>query len=141
MSDGHFAGFLVIQMVAAVALGCIVILWTGPWNLARYIGGFLAMSGIVLLFVARFQLGKSFSVTAQARKLVTHGLYSRIRNPIYVFSSLMVLGILLVVQRPLLFALFAPLIVVQTFRAHKEAQVLEAKFGEEYREYRSKTWF
>jgi protein-S-isoprenylcysteine O-methyltransferase Ste14 len=141
MSDGRFVGFLVVQMVAVLALGCFVILWTGLWNLARYIGVLLAITGMVFLFAARFQLGKSFSVTAQARKLVRHGLYSRIRNPIYVFSSLMVLGVLLVVQRPLLFALFVALIVVQTLRAHKEAQVLEAKFGEEYREYRSKTWF
>jgi protein-S-isoprenylcysteine O-methyltransferase Ste14 len=141
MSDQKFVGFLVVQMVAALALACFVFLWAGPWNAARYAGIFLAVTGIVLLFVARFQLGKSFSVTAQARKLVTHGLYSKIRNPIYVFSSTMVLGVLLVVQKPALFALFAGLIVLQTLRAHKEAQVLEAKFGQEYQEYRRNTWF
>jgi protein-S-isoprenylcysteine O-methyltransferase Ste14 len=80
-------------------------------------------------------------VTAQARKLVTHGLYAKIRNPIYVFSSMMVLGVLLVVQKPILFLFLAVLIVIQTWRAHKEAQVLEAKFGDEYREYRRHTWF
>jgi protein-S-isoprenylcysteine O-methyltransferase Ste14 len=141
MGDPKFVGFLMVQIVAALALACFVFLWVGPWNAARYAGIFLAVTGIVLLFVARFQLGKSFSVTAQARKLVTHGLYSKIRNPIYVFGSTMVLGVLLVVQKPALFALFAGLIVLQTLRAHKEAQVLEAKFGQEYREYRRNTWF
>ena len=80
-------------------------------------------------------------MTPQARKLVTHGLYSKIRNPIYVFSSMMVLGVLLVVQKPLLFLFLAVLLVVQTWRAHKEALVLEAKFGDGYRQYRRQTWF
>jgi protein-S-isoprenylcysteine O-methyltransferase Ste14 len=141
MNDWKFVGFLAVQLAAALTLGCFVVLWTGPWNEARYAGILLAMTGIALLLVARVQLGKSFSVTAQARKLVIHGLYSRIRNPIYVFSAMMVLGVLLVVQKPEWFLLFAVLIVVQTLRARKEARVLEEKFGEEYREYRRNTWF
>jgi protein-S-isoprenylcysteine O-methyltransferase Ste14 len=30
---------------------------------------------------------------------------------------------------------------VQVWRARKEAAVLEAKFGDEYRAYRASTWF
>jgi protein-S-isoprenylcysteine O-methyltransferase Ste14 len=30
---------------------------------------------------------------------------------------------------------------MQTFRARREAQVLEGAFGDAYREYRRKTWF
>jgi protein-S-isoprenylcysteine O-methyltransferase Ste14 len=137
----NFWGFLVIQVVAALALGCFVIVWPGPWNTERYAGVALAMIGIILLFAARFQLGRSFSVTAQARKLVTHGIYSKIRNPIYVFSFLMVVGVLLVVQKSGLFVLPVVLLIVQTIRARKEAQVLEGKFGDKYRLYRRGTWF
>ena len=32
---------------------------------------------------------------AKAQTLVTHGLYSRIRNPIYVFGALVIAGIFL----------------------------------------------
>ena len=56
------------------------------------------VAAAVLLFTARWQLGKSFSVTPQARELVTRGLYSKIRNPIYVFSSLFVAGVLIALQ-------------------------------------------
>ena len=141
MNNTKFYGFLAVQMAATLGLVCLVILWKGSWNATGYVGLILALAGIIFLFIARSQLGKSFSVTAQARKLVTHGIYSKIRNPIYVFSGMMVLGVLLVVQRPYLFVLFALLIVMQTWRAHKEAQVLEEKFGDEYRDYRRHTWF
>jgi protein-S-isoprenylcysteine O-methyltransferase Ste14 len=33
------------------------------------------------------------------------------------------------------------LIPLQVWRARNEARVLEEKFGEEYREYRRRTWF
>lgn len=141
MSEAKFWGFLLVQMALAAGMACFVILWRSPWNVERYGGVILAMTGTVFFFVARFQLGKSFSVTAQARKLVTHGIYSRIRDPIYVFSFMMILGVLMVVQKPVWFIFPAVLLVVQSLRARKEAQVLEAKFGEEYREYRRGTWF
>ena len=54
----------------------------------------------------------------------------------------MLTGILIALQRPYaLFFLLLVLIPVQIVRARKEAKVLEAKLGEEYRAYRAKTWF
>jgi hypothetical protein len=52
----------------------------------RYIGTVLALVGVSLIGIARFQLGKSFAIKAEAHELVTRGLYSKIRNPIYVFG-------------------------------------------------------
>jgi protein-S-isoprenylcysteine O-methyltransferase Ste14 len=37
--------------------------------------------------------------------------------------------------------IIAALISLQIVRARREAQVLEEKFGDEYREYRNHTWF
>jgi protein-S-isoprenylcysteine O-methyltransferase Ste14 len=50
-------------------------------NLISILGIIVAAVSLVLLVLARVQLGKSFSVTPKAKELVTHGLYSRIRNP------------------------------------------------------------
>jgi len=37
--------------------------------------------------------------------------------------------------------IFVGIIPLQVWRVKKEAQVLEATFGEEYRRYRATTWF
>src|SRR5580658_2058220 len=52
-----------------------------------YVGMALGIFGMAMWATARIQLGKSFSVTAQARKMVTTGIYSKIRNPIYFFAG------------------------------------------------------
>ena len=53
----------------------------------------------------------------------------------------MLAGFVLVLHRPVLWLVLLALIVMQTFRARREAQVLEGAFGDAYREYRRKTWF
>lgn len=111
------------------------------WTTMQTVGLCLMVVGFVLWTVARFQLGNSLTVSAQAKQLVTAGLYSRIRNPIYVFGSTLIAGLTLVLGRPLWLLIFAAIIPLQLWRARKESHVLEAKFGEEYRKYRAATWF
>jgi len=141
MDDLKFYLFLGVQGVSVLVLLVLVAAWPGPWNAQRLAGSVLLLIGLSLVFTARLQLGRSFSLTPQARKLVTHGLYSRIRNPIYVFGTLAIVGLCLILQRPYLWLLPLFVIVMQTARARKEAQVLETKFGDEYRAYRARTWF
>jgi protein-S-isoprenylcysteine O-methyltransferase Ste14 len=112
-----------------------------PWTPARIVGAAIGFPCALLLILARIQLGGSFSVSPKAQALVTHGLYSRIRNPIYVFGGLAVAGIFLYINQPMYLLLFVVLIPLQIYRAREERKVLEAKFGDEYRQYRARTWF
>jgi protein-S-isoprenylcysteine O-methyltransferase Ste14 len=105
------------------------------------VGVALMLVGAAGIATARYQLGKSFSLTPQARQLVTRGIYSKIRNPIYVSGGVMLAGFVLVLHRPVLWLVLLALIIMQTLRARREAQVLEAAFGDAYREYRRRTWF
>ena len=105
------------------------------------VGMGLIVAGFVLWTIARFQLGASFAVKAEARQLVTWGLYSKMRNPIYVFGSWVLAGGILVFGKPLWLLIFVVLIPLQIWRAGKESAVLEAAFGEEYQKYRAGTWF
>jgi protein-S-isoprenylcysteine O-methyltransferase Ste14 len=141
MALDRFTAFLIFQLCAALVVILVIVFRSGPWSAARWTGLGITLPAAVLLFVARWQLGRSFSVTPQARQLVTHGLYSKIRNPIYVFSGLMLAGIVVALQRPYGLLFLLVLIPVQVLRANKEAKVLEAKFGETYCEYKAKTWF
>jgi protein-S-isoprenylcysteine O-methyltransferase Ste14 len=133
--------FTAAQVAAAGAFLWLVFSRPGAWDLQCCIGATLVVAGLGGIAAARYQLGKSFSLKPEARQLVTRGVYSKVRNPIYVFGVVMLAGLALALHRPVLWLLLIALIVGQTIRARREAQVLEAAFGEAYREYRRKTWF
>jgi protein-S-isoprenylcysteine O-methyltransferase Ste14 len=58
-----------------------------------------------------------------------------------VFGGLTVAGAFLNINWPQALWLLVVLVPLQVHRARQEQQVLEAKFGEEYRQYKSRTWF
>jgi protein-S-isoprenylcysteine O-methyltransferase Ste14 len=101
----------------------------------------IAVPAFLVFAVARVQLGSAFSAQAKATTLVTRGIYSRIRNPIYVFGGLTIAGFMIWAHRPWLLLIFAVLLPLQIYRSRKEEQVLREKFGEAYDEYKRKTWF
>jgi protein-S-isoprenylcysteine O-methyltransferase Ste14 len=115
--------------------------WIHPWTPWQFVGVALAVPAVALFVLARIQLGRAFSVKAKASTLVTTGIYARIRNPIYVFGGLWTAGLLIFAHRPWWLLIFGVLIPLQRLRVRKEEQVLEAKFGDTYREYKRKTWF
>jgi protein-S-isoprenylcysteine O-methyltransferase Ste14 len=63
------------------------------WSPRKVIGAVIAGLSFPLFLLAHWQLGASFSVKAKARALVTTGIYSKIRNPIYFFSGLVLVGL------------------------------------------------
>jgi protein-S-isoprenylcysteine O-methyltransferase Ste14 len=135
-------GALLVTVVPLIGIALIVCVFAyPPWTTLR-IGGLALMTvAAILLTVARIQLGNSFSVTPRARKLVTHGLYSRIRNPVYFFGTFVFAGLFLFLERPWLLLILVPLLILQVIRARAEARVLEERFGDEYRRYKASTWF
>ena len=72
---------LIVFIFAGIHFGSL------PWTPARIAGVVIGLPSLALLVLARIQLGGSFSVRPKAQALVTHGLYSRIRNPIYLFGA------------------------------------------------------
>jgi protein-S-isoprenylcysteine O-methyltransferase Ste14 len=133
---------ILLTLVVGGVIGAL--LWQhppAPWTALPVTGLCLLIVGFILWTVARFQLGASFTVKAEARQLVTRGLYSKIRNPIYVFGSCVMAGGILVFGKPVWLLIFVLVIPLQIWRTGKESAVLEAAFGEEYRKYRAGTWF
>ena len=141
LANGKITPLFILQFCLVLVAISIVAFRPGARSGTRLLGFCVAVPAAVLLFTARWQLGKSFSVTPQARELVTWGLYSKIRNPIYVFSALLVAGVLVALQYRYALLLLLVLIPIQILRARQEARVLEARFGEAYNKYRAGTWF
>lgn len=112
-----------------------------PWTVQHTLGALICLLSFGLVSVARYQLGRAFSVRAQAHHLVTTGLYARFRNPIYVFAEFFLAGLALYLNSWWLLLTLVALIPIQVARAAKEAAVLQAAFGEAYTAYRARTWF
>ena len=112
-----------------------------PWTAWRIAGIAIAAQAFLLFVAARIELGRAFSVRAKATTLVTTGVYSRIRNPIYLFGSIFALGLFVWLGRPWLLLIFVVIIPLQVVRSRKEEQVLTEKFGAAYLDYKQKTWF
>jgi protein-S-isoprenylcysteine O-methyltransferase Ste14 len=106
-------------------------------------GALIFFCGLVLLWIAHRDLGKSWTpsleITSEHR-LITTGIYARIRHPIYAAMWLFVIGQALLLQNWI-----AGLIGLLTFlpvyfiRTPREEQMLSEYFGEEYRIYRQQT--
>jgi protein-S-isoprenylcysteine O-methyltransferase Ste14 len=133
--------------LVTLALAIILIIVFGmhaahlPWTAWRIVGIAIAAPAFLLFVAARIELGRAFSFQAKAVTLVTTGVYSRIRNPIYFFSALFILGIIIWMGRPWLLLILAVLIPLQVLRSRKEERVLTEKFGAAYLDYKKKTWF
>jgi protein-S-isoprenylcysteine O-methyltransferase Ste14 len=134
------ARFVMIAPIPAIAIITLLFL-PRHWSPVPAAGLLLMVAGLALVTLARWQLGNAFSIAPRATTLVTRGLYARIRNPVYLFGIVMLAGLFLYLRRPWLLAVLLPIVTVQVVRSRREAKVLEAKFGDAYREYRARTWF
>jgi protein-S-isoprenylcysteine O-methyltransferase Ste14 len=132
---------LVVPLVCLLLYLFVPGLRQAHWSALRIAAAVVAVAGYILFITARLQLGTSFAVSPQAKELVTHGLYSRIRNPIYVFVGVMWLGLIVALPLYWLFLPFLVLLVAQVHRSRREAMVLQEHFGQKYLDYRKQTWF
>lgn len=130
--------------MAMVLVGVAFLLTQAPrleWTERRVAGAAIAGVSLGFVFVARLQLGAAFSIRAKAQKLVTTGMYAKIRNPIYVCGEIFLVGVALLIGRWEVLLVAAALIPIQAYRARNEEKVLRAAFGEEYERYKAGTWF
>ena len=109
-------------------------------NGLRLAGLGVAIGAFSLVVLSRVQLGKSFSFTPKAAALVTNGLYSRIRHPMYVFMDLTILGLALALDSWWVLAVLVVLLLLQVRNAQRESKLLAERFGADYQAWRRRTW-
>jgi protein-S-isoprenylcysteine O-methyltransferase Ste14 len=114
--------------------------WTPTGNLMQvnvYLAYALIIGGSFAMLTSLLFLRRAFSVTPQARLLVTSGPYSLVRHPMYVGSILLTLGLTFLVDSPQAIGLFFICACLQIWRALYEERLLEATFTE-YRDYKKR---
>jgi protein-S-isoprenylcysteine O-methyltransferase Ste14 len=130
----------VIPALLLPAVALAPALRSQPWTPLRIAGAAGALTGCALLITARMQLGGSFSIRPQAKQLVTRGLYSKIRRPMYRFFGIMLADWILVSGVPWRLACLALGVTAQAIRARREERMLDERFGQAYWDCRSWTW-
>ena len=85
--------------------------------------------GTSLSFVVLRWLGKSFSILAEARRLVTEGPYRIVRHPLYLCEGVALVGVTLQVLSPLAVLIAIAVVMVQCRRMINEEAILKAGFS------------
>jgi protein-S-isoprenylcysteine O-methyltransferase Ste14 len=98
----------------------------------------LIIIGAVSSFIVLRWLGKSFSIYAEARRLVTTGPYRFVRHPLYLCEGLALLGVTLQVVSPLAMVITLLVLLLQFRRMTNEEEVLLSVFPE-YLDYAART--
>jgi protein-S-isoprenylcysteine O-methyltransferase Ste14 len=98
----------------------------------------LTLIGSAASVFVLMQLGRSFSVMAEARRLVTSGVYRFVRHPLYLAEELAVIGIFIQFCSLSTALLLIAQIAFQLRRIHNEEAVLAETFPE-YADYMAKT--
>jgi protein-S-isoprenylcysteine O-methyltransferase Ste14 len=98
----------------------------------------LILIGASLSFVVLRWLGKSFSILAEARRLVTEGPYRIVRHPLYICEGIAVVGVTVQMISPMAVVIAISVAMIQYRRMINEEAILNAAFPE-YRAYAART--
>ena len=144
----RLASILSFAALAATAIYVIDPRWIAWASLplplwSRWFGVGVAIVGFGLLEWAHHSLGREWSDQprlTQSQRLVQSGPYHWIRHPIYT-SFTLILGSTLLITATWLVGLawIASMAIEFTVRIRYEETLMSARFGEEYRDYSSRT--
>ena len=134
-----------VDIIGAIIIVLVIFIKYWELNFMKIFGILISLIGFVVWIIAMAQLGKSFQIKVEAKQLVTSGIYSKIRHPIYLGGIFVVIGDIIYTIGTFLnvlliiYLLFA--IIVQYYRIKSEERVLTNKFKRKYLNYKRKTWF
>lgn len=124
--------------IALMVMGAVT-LYNGAYSLPFAVLGLLVIvASMPILFLARRDLARFWKVSVKpgkAQRLVTTGIYSKIRHPINVSFFVLTLGMALVAGDACAFFLFVLNSIGLFQRSMQEESELVDRFGKEYRDY------
>lgn len=111
-------------------------------SLLQIVGLVLGLAGLLTALMSYRALGRNFRVYAAPRRsgtLVTSGIYSRVRHPMYTGVILMFLGYLLFFGSIISVPLWVAFSVLYILKSVKEERILAERFPD-YDDYCRRTW-
>ncbi|MGI9425529.1 MAG: methyltransferase family protein [Hyphomicrobiaceae bacterium] len=137
---------LLVTAVAVAVIGDLLVPlpWPGIDDMAaRVVGRAIGIGGIVMILWAAFTLYRARTTILPHRaadNLVTTGAFARFRNPIYLGDVMMLLGLAELTKNPW-FVIAAAIFVLAITKLAilPEERHLEARFGDKYRDYKSRS--
>jgi protein-S-isoprenylcysteine O-methyltransferase Ste14 len=106
--------------------------------IAGIVSTMLTLSGNAFAVVVLTQLRESFSIMAEARQLVTTGVYRLVRHPLYLAEEIAAIGVVMQFFSPWTALILAVQIGFQLRRMRNEEVILTETFPE-YLAYRERT--
>jgi protein-S-isoprenylcysteine O-methyltransferase Ste14 len=132
--------FLVLVMVVSVYF------WVSflESNFLKIAGAVINITGLVMWWWAKRTLASNWNIgfgKPKINQLVTHGIYSKIRHPIYWGVNLTFLGLIFLFPN-IWFSILGVLIIIYFFfRMRVENNYLSRELGVRYGNYKKITWF
>ena len=119
----------------------ITVVWLPPIQMTLIVSTvslLLIILGVGFATYTMLYLGRSFSIMAAARTLVTTGPYSVVRHPLYLGEGMAIVGMTLQYLSPLAIVIVAMQFAFQVQRMKNEEKILSSQFPE-YRDYMART--
>lgn len=146
-SPSLLAQFSSLMIVAVFISWFIIAIWLEPQiDLGRWamlLGCVISVAGILLTCISQLQMGTSWRIgvdESERIELITSGIYSSIRNPIYTGVLLFTAGLVLLVPHLLtIIVLLVAYIAIELHVRKVEEPYLASLHGELFTEYLHKT--
>ncbi len=106
------------------------------------IGALTILSGFIISFFANKEIGENWSASIEkdsSQKLITSGIYSYVRHPLYFSGIIIFMGTIIYFQSWWSSTVLLPCFLLINWRLKYEEDNLILLFGNEYREYMRKT--
>jgi protein-S-isoprenylcysteine O-methyltransferase Ste14 len=119
----------------------LAVVWLPPQSIGfelSLLSLLLMLCGLGFAVYALAHLGRSFSMMAEARRLVVDGPYARIRHPLYLGEAVATLGLMLQFLSAFALLIFSLQLTFQLIRIRNEELVLAEQFPE-YGDYKMRT--
>jgi protein-S-isoprenylcysteine O-methyltransferase Ste14 len=131
-------------------LGVFLVVWAGDsfflrksTFLTNYVPLYIRLAVLGFSLITATCLFRSGHVVVsheqRFKSVVTTGAFRHVRHPLYLASILTYFGLTVSTLSLFSLAIFVGIFIFYNYIASYEEGLLEAKFGEEYREYKNKT--